>query len=100
MRLASIRNSIRQSVFVALIACLVPAAGSSVARTCTSDEKAEADKKLWLNKRDATAAINRHLPWGLPESTSSNDSIQVLAQRDYVIGYDLDFGFPCGRRIA
>jgi len=36
------------------------------ARNCTPDEKTEADKKLWLNKRDATAAIDRHLPWAPP----------------------------------
>lgn len=94
MRLASIRISIRQSLFATLIACLVLAAWPAVARTCTADEKAEADKKLWLNKRDTTAAINRHLPWGLPESAISNDSIQVLAQRDYVIGYDLELRVP------
>ncbi|MCW5596606.1 MAG: DNA/RNA non-specific endonuclease [Rhodocyclaceae bacterium] len=94
MRLASIYTSLRQSFFVALIACLVLAASPAVSRTCTADEKAEADKKLWLNKRDTKAVINRHLPWGLPESTTSNDSIQVLAQRDYVIGYDLELRVP------
>lgn len=88
MGLAFTKIGIRQSLSSALLAC--PAA----ARTCTPDEKAEADKKLWLNKRDATAAINRHLPWGLPEPTASGEHIQVLAQRDYVIGYDLELLVP------
>ncbi len=78
----------------ALLVYLVLGSNPVLARTCTPDEKAEADKKLWLNKRDTTAAINRHLPWGLPESIASNDTIQVLAQRDYVIGYDLELRVP------
>lgn len=94
MRFASIRISISQYLFGALIACLVLATYPAVARTCTADEKAEAYKKLWLNKRDTTAAINRHLPWGLPENTTSNDRTQVLVQRDYVIGYGLESRVP------
>lgn len=94
MRYAHIYASFRRALYSSLIACLVLTAWPAVARTCTAEEKAEADKKLWLNKRDTAAAINRHLPWGLPGSTTSNDTIQVLAQRDYVIGYDLELRVP------
>lgn len=94
MRYALIDAGLRRALCGALLACMALVACPAVARTCTADEKAEADKKLWLNKRDTTAAINRHLPWGLPESTTANDSIQVLAQRDYVIGYDLELRVP------
>lgn len=79
-------------LFAALALIAYPAVAAN--RNCTAEEKVEADKKLWLNKRDTTAAIDRHLPWGLPESNASDGSIQVLAQRDYVIGYDLELKVP------
>lgn len=88
------KASIRRSLFGALLASLVLVVFPADARNCTADEKAEADKKLWLNKRDTAAAIKRHLPWGMPESTASSGSSQVLAQRDYVIGYDLELKVP------
>jgi len=94
MRHAQIYAGFRRAFCSALLVCLAFVAYPAAARTCTADEKAEADKKLWLNKRDTTAAINRHLPWGLPESIASHDTIQVLAQRDYVIGYDLELRVP------
>lgn len=94
MGFAFFNRNISRCLFGALLASLVLAAYPAAARNCTPDEKAEADKKLWLNKRDTTAAIDRHLPWGLPESNASDGSIQVLAQRDYVIGYDLELRVP------
>lgn len=58
-------------------------AGLAVARNCTPAEKSAADAQLWLNKRDKSAALANHLPWGVPQSTST----RILIQRDYVIGY-------------
>ena len=89
---ASISRCLLGALFAALVLTACPAVAAS--RNCTAEEKAEADKKLWLNKRDTTAAIKRHLPWGMPEPAASDGSIQVLAQRDYVIGYDLDLRVP------
>jgi endonuclease G len=57
---------------------------SALADTCTAEQKAEADKRLWLNKRDKQLALERHLPGGAPQ-TGSNESLFI--HRDYVINY-------------
>ena len=63
MGFAFFNRNISRCLFAALLASLVLDAYPAGTRNCTPDEKAEADKKLWLNKRDSAAAINRHLPW-------------------------------------
>lgn len=90
---ASIRKrSLLGALFASLVLIAYPAVAAN--RNCTTEEKAAADKRLWLNKRDTTAAINRHLPWGIPEATTSDGHARVLAQRDYVIGYDMELRIP------
>lgn len=71
------------SLLVAVIFLQFWLVGLAVSRNCTPTEKSAADAQLWLNKRDKSAALALHLPWGVPQSTSS----RILVQRDYVIGY-------------
>lgn len=92
--LAFINPAIGRLLCCTLLAGFALLGNVANARNCTPDEKAEADKKLWLNKRDATAAIDRHLPWGLPEPAADDGNLKILAQRDYVIGYDLELRVP------
>ncbi|MBI4990309.1 MAG: DNA/RNA non-specific endonuclease [Rhodocyclales bacterium] len=94
MRLAFINPAIGRFLRGTFLACLALLGSVAYARTCTPDEKAEADKKLWLNKRDTTASIERHLPWGHPEPIAANTNLRTLAQRDYVIGYDSELRVP------
>ena len=61
---------------------------------CTTAEKTQADKQLWLNTRDKKAAIAEHLPWGVPTEPTSADHERLLVQRDYVIDYDSDLRIP------
>lgn len=77
----AIRKGLR--LLVAVIFLQFWLVGLAVARNCTPAEKSAADAQLWLNKRDKSAALALHLPWGVPQSTSS----RILVQRDYVIGY-------------
>jgi DNA/RNA endonuclease G (NUC1) len=58
------------------------------------DARAQADKELWLNKRDKSASIARHLPWGLPQSRPDGYAFLPLVQRDYVIGYSKELAIP------
>jgi len=60
---------------------------TSAASDCSPEQRAEADKLLWLNRRDAAQALNFHLPWGVPQSSPTRDGERLLVQRDYVINY-------------
>lgn len=61
---------------------------------CTADQKAEADRQLWLNKRDVAQAIDFHLPWGTPQSARTEQGERLLVQRDYVIDYSDQLRVP------
>jgi endonuclease G, mitochondrial len=61
---------------------------------CTTAEKTQADKQLWLNTRDKKAAIDEHLPWGVPTEPTSAGHERLVVQRDYVIDYDADLRIP------
>lgn len=76
---------------ILLLSILVPAAQ---ARNCTPEEKAAADRQLWLNNRDKQAALARHLPWGAPQPTNPVTNEALLIHRDYVINYDSDLRVP------
>jgi DNA/RNA endonuclease G (NUC1) len=58
------------------------------------DARTQADKELWLNKRDKAVSIAKHLPWGLPQSRSDGYAFFPLVQRDYVIGYSKELAIP------
>jgi DNA/RNA endonuclease G (NUC1) len=58
------------------------------------DARAQADKELWLNKRDKAASITMHLPWGMPQGRSNGYAFLPLVQRDYVIGYSKELAIP------
>ena len=61
-------------------------------RNCTDPEKATADKLLFLNTKDKAAAVERHLPWGVPKAGGS-DTV-VLAHWDYVMLYSTTLRVP------
>lgn len=75
-----------RSIFLASFLCGL-SGPARAAGNCTPEQKAEADKQLWLNKRDAKQALNFHLPWGVPQSGQTADGERLLVQRDYVINY-------------
>lgn len=79
---------------IIIVASLACATTSSYARDCTASERETADKVLWLNKRDKDAAVSKHLPWGLPESTVATGPEELLIQRDYVNNYDDELLIP------
>lgn len=56
-------------IIVAILLVVAAFSGNVHARNCTPDEKEQADRLLWLNKRDTAKAIEFHLPWGVPESS-------------------------------
>ncbi|HYI63266.1 MAG TPA: DNA/RNA non-specific endonuclease [Allosphingosinicella sp.] len=83
-------------VFALFLAVLAAAAGPTPASAanCTAVERAAANAQLRLNPRDQSVAITTHLPWGAPRATAPATNESVLAQRDYVIGYDADLRVP------
>lgn len=73
---------------------MLSASAHAASRNCTEDEKVSADKALWLNSTDKSAALKRHLPFGKPVSTGETANEQVLVQRDYIVNYDGDLRVP------
>ena len=69
----------------------LPSLANAESRNCTPEEKAKADKQLFLNKRDKDLALKQHLPWGIP---SSSEDEQLLIQRDYIISYSNELRVP------
>lgn len=60
----------------------------------TPEQRAGADKELWLNKKDQAASVATHLPWGLPKNKATGFEFRPLVQRDYVIGYSTELAIP------
>lgn len=67
---------------------------AALAANCTAAQKVEADKQLWLNKRDQKISLDQTFPWGAPVPTVETTNERLLIQRDYVIGYDADLMGP------
>lgn len=63
-------------------------------RNCTDEERETANAWLFLNKRDQKEAIERHLPFGVPETTGVSSNEQTLVSWESVIQYDLDLRVP------
>jgi DNA/RNA endonuclease G (NUC1) len=81
-------------LFLALVLGSAFAAAPATARNCSTAERHEADRWLWLNERDRNASIEQNLPWGTPAPTAPVSHERELVQRDYVIGYDADLRVP------
>ena len=86
----------RGNVFVyTLIAVFLGIASlDAQSRNCTAEEKAAADKQLWLSQTDKKIALERQLPWGAPAPKGETSNEMLLIQRDYVIDYDGDLRVP------
>ncbi len=54
----------------------------------------EADGWLYLSRSDKNASLDRHLPWGVPESPSNASREQLLIQTHYIISHDGDLRVP------
>lgn len=80
-------------LFAAIATASALTATPAAAANCSAAERHEADRWLWLNKRDKEASIAQNLPWGVPAPSGASDQ-RELVQRDYVIGYDADLRVP------
>lgn len=78
------------AVFLAVAGFVVPAS-TAIGRDCTPEEKAKADKQLWLNKKDNQKSVEKHMPWGAPVVGQSE---ALLIHRDYVINYSSTLLLP------
>ena len=89
-------HATRTLSLVAIVAAILCGFGaeSAAARQCTAEERAAADKRLWLSQRDKDAAVRKHLLWGAPKATQPVTNEELLVQRDYVIDYDDDLRIP------
>ena len=89
------RIATRQLIRITAVALAVALTTSVVqARNCSQEEKAAADKQLWLNKADKQRSLERNLPWGVPTAAGISGKLVLLIQRDYVIGYDAELRVP------
>ena len=66
----------------------------AIARDCSSTEKRQADRQLWLSPEDKALSLSQHLRWGTPAIPPGAVHEQYLVQRDYVILYDGDLRVP------
>lgn len=95
-----LRHAVRTLVsFVLALAALHTSAAD---RTCTDEEKAAANKLLFLNQRDQNASVATHLPWGAPTPSGSTSQEKLFAHRDYVIRYSETLRVPLwtGHRLV
>ena len=86
--LAMLRGRLLIGILLPAILGLAVGGSEAQARNCTPQERATADKQLWLSKTDKRKSIERSLPWGVPESSAGSADETLLVQRDYVIDYD------------
>jgi DNA/RNA endonuclease G (NUC1) len=61
--------------------------GVTAAADCTTQQRADGNRWLWLNQRDADLSIQRNAPWGEPRQGDTGTG-RLLVQSEYVIGYD------------
>lgn len=93
---------IRSAAFFLVVAFVLaegaPLAPPAFAQACgckvSKSKLASYDALLILDADEILAAEERHLPWGLPKSPSTATNDHVLAQEEYVIGYDDDLRVP------
>jgi endonuclease G, mitochondrial len=91
------RSWLLRRVTAAGIGLIALSAGSALAGcSCgfTAEQRARADKELWLNKKDQAASVSKHLPWGMPKNKAAGFAFRPLVQRDYVIGYSTELTIP------
>lgn len=79
---------------LAALAVMVPAAAAAEDRSCSKAEARTGDRWTWLNARDHAAALDRHLPWGVPAETSLTTNERTIVLTDYVNRYDDDLRAP------
>lgn len=82
-----------------LISLNLPASAAYLNEDCrckdiTPEQMWKADAWLWLSSADKEAALNTHLPWGVPTDPAGADHESHLIQRDYIIDYDGDLRDP------
>ena len=101
-------RDVRPVLVLLLFACvaqpfvIAPVYAASCTCQFTKEQRATADKELWLNQKDKDLSLATHLPWGAPKSASKASGEVILIQRDYVIGYDKDLLAPLwtGHRLT
>lgn len=84
--------AVRVGVAVIAFSSITAYAGCSCG--FTPAQRTQADKELWLNKKDQAASVSKHLPWGLPKNKAEGFAFRPLVQRDYVTGYSTDLAIP------
>ena len=87
----NLRRVLRAAVFI-LGLCAFGISDAAKSRDCTKREKAAANKLLKLSASNQKLFLERHLPWGAPQTTSTTESI--LVHRDYVIAHDNELRIP------
>ncbi len=64
------------------------------AENCSAEERADADRRLWLDAASKAFAETTHAPWGLPVATVGAPRLTPLTQRNYLIGYSGQLRVP------
>lgn len=54
----------------------------------------EFDSAAHLSDAERSAALRRHLPWGVPDQPPGADNERRLVLQDYVVSYDADLNTP------
>jgi hypothetical protein len=75
------RSWLLRRVTAAGIGLIALSAGSALAGcSCgfTAEQRARADKELWLNKKDQAASVSKHLPWGMPKNKAAGFAVSPL----------------------
>lgn len=90
-----VRKIATAGVLVWLVLALASPAQSQSCGCEVSDQKEAAyNALLSLSAADQAAVIHRHLPWGVPVSSTSATGERMLVQADYVTMYDDDLRVP------
>ena len=58
------------------------------------DKIPEFDAAVYLSEGDRIVAIQRHLPWGIPEAPANAENERLIVLHDYIINYDADLNTP------
>jgi endonuclease G len=75
-------------------AALLATPATAVSRNCTRAERSSADKALTLSEAEKRQALDRNLPWGIPESSIEPSQEELLIQDEYIIDYDDQLRVP------
>lgn len=82
------------TVIAVLVILAIPPTASAGDRNCTKEERDEADAWLFLNKRDQKLSLEKHLPFGIPETGSNASALRTLVNWDLIIQYDVELRVP------